>query len=84
MLQTLIKLTPTRIKFIWEYIEHKAFGRVKRIVAWNNLLAQKEFNKKFDINNDARNFELGVSINQGVIPITLYSKKLPNYIQDIQ
>ena len=46
------------------YVEQKAFNYIKRIFDCNTLLAYIYLNKRFDINIDARYFQLGSVISQ--------------------
>ena len=53
----------SRIKFNWAEVQWKGIGKVKRIVACNNLLAYTYFNKYLHIKTDARDFQLGAVIS---------------------
>ena len=52
------------------------FDDIKRAVAHNTLLSYLGFNRNFDINMDARNFQIGEMIIQDVKPINLYILKV--------
>ena len=43
-------------------VEQKSFEDIKRIAARNTLLTYPDFNERFDIYMDARNFQLGAVI----------------------
>ena len=44
-LQPLTNLTPNKEIIKFTDIKHKSFDKIKRIIAWNNLFANIEFNK---------------------------------------
>ena len=56
--------------------EKKAFNKIKRIVAHNNLLTYPAFNERFDIHTDASGFQLEAVIIQNGKPIIFHSRKL--------
>ena len=53
------------VKFKYKDTKQKSFDKVKLVMSRNNLLDYLDFNKKFDINNNAINLELGSVINMG-------------------
>ena len=55
-----------------------AFKEVKRIVAWDNLLAYPDFIQKFKIHTNDSNLQLGAVISQKVKLIAFYSIKPTN------
>ena len=53
-----------------------AFGKIKQILAHDNLLTYSDFEKRFKINTDSSAFQLGAVISQKYKSINLYCKKL--------
>ena len=53
------------VKYKYKDTKQKSFDKVKLVMSRNNLLDYLDFNKKFDINNNAINLELGSVINMG-------------------
>ena len=49
---------------------------IKPIVARNYLLAYPDFNKRFEIHTNARNFQLGAVISQEGKPIDFCIRKI--------
>ena len=56
------------------YFEQKAFDDIKRTVTCNTLLKYLDFNKRFFIHTDARDYHMGAMISQGVKPIDFYNR----------
>ena len=75
LLHPLTSLTSPKAKFKWTDVEHKEFYDIKSTVAHDTLLAYLDFNKRFDIHKDVRNYQLGSVIIQYGKPIALYSRK---------
>ena len=57
-------------------MEHKAFDDINRAVAQDTLLTYTDSNKRFDINADAINYQLGAVVIQYGKIIAFYSHKL--------
>ena len=49
---------------------------MKRIMAWEVILAYPDFNESFHIHTDASKTQLGAVISQNGKPIAFYSRKL--------
>ena len=75
LLHPLTEITATKFKFKCTEVEHKAFDDINRTVAHDTLLAYPDFNKRFDINMDARDYQLGAVIIQNGKTIAFYSRK---------
>ena len=57
-------------------VKQRSFDYIKRTVSHDTLLAYPDLNKRFDINTDASNYQLGSVIIQDGKPIAFYSRKL--------
>ena len=57
-------------------MEHKGFDNITHAVSQDILLLYPDFNKRFDIHTDARDYQLGAVISQNSKPIAFYSRKL--------
>ena len=55
-LKPLTKLMLSKVRFKWIDIEQKLFDNIRPILECNTLSSYTDFNKKFDIHIDARNF----------------------------
>ena len=75
LLQPLTALTSEKVAFKLIYLEKKEFYGLKRVVAWNNLLAYPYFNKLLDIHTDDSDHQFDATISQGEKPIAFYSRK---------
>ena len=64
ILHPLTALTSPKAKFKWTDVEQKAFDDIRRTVTHDTLLAYPDFNKRFDINTDANDYQLGAVIIQ--------------------
>ena len=76
ILHSLTSLMSPKVKFKWTDMEQKMFDDIKRTVAHDTLLAYSDFNKRFDIHIDARDYQLLLVISPEGQPISLYSRKL--------
>ena len=76
LLHPLTALTSHKVKFKWTGVEQKDFDDIKRAVSQDTLLAYMDFNERFYIHTDARNYQLGAVIIQNSKPIDFYSRKL--------
>ena len=56
----------------------KVLKEIKRVVAYNILLAYPDFNNQFEVYTDASDFQLGAVILRQEKPIYLYIIKLTN------
>ena len=56
LLHPLTSLKSNNVKFKWTDIEHKAFDKIKRIVARDTILINPDINKYLDIHTDASDF----------------------------
>ena len=56
VLHPLTALTSNKTKFKWTDVRQKAFDEIKRTFSQDTLLAYPDFNKRFDIHTDARNY----------------------------
>ena len=56
LLHPLTSLMSQNMKFIWTDLEQKLFDDIKRDVHQDTLLTYPDFNKRFDIHTDARNY----------------------------
>ena len=59
LLHTLTPLTSQKVRFKWIDPEKKEFDDIKQYVSQDTLLAYLDFNKRFDINTDASNYQFG-------------------------
>ena len=75
-LETLTKITPTKVKFKWTKIEQDAFDEIKWIVGRNNLFPCPDLKEEFEIHTDDSYFQLGAFIRQKFKTIAFYSRKL--------
>ena len=57
------------------------FDEIKQIVTRDALIIYPYLNKRFDINTDASEFQIGEVISQDVKPIVFYSRKPTNLQQ---
>ena len=57
-------------------MEQKGFDDIKRAVDQDTLLSYPDFNKRFDIHTNARDYHLGAVIIQHGKPIALCRRKL--------
>ena len=64
MLEPLTNLTYNKVKFKCRYVEQNLFGDISQIVAYNALLDYPDFNKRFEIHTNSRNFQLVETISQ--------------------
>ena len=69
-------MTSKEAKWQWTDVDQKAFDTMKRIVGQEVLLADPNYNERFDIHTDASHTQLGAVILQNGKPITFYSQKL--------
>ena len=76
LLHTLTALTSPKVKFKWTDMEQEKFDGIKRNVTHNTLLSYSDFNKRFDIHTDSRDYQLGAVIIKNGKPIAFYSRKL--------
>ncbi|MHA7865768.1 ribonuclease H family protein [Flagellimonas marinaquae] len=76
ILAPLAELAGANSKWEWTDVHQNAFDTMKTVVAQEILLAFPDFNKPFDIYNDASKLQLGAAITQGKKPIGFYSCKL--------
>ena len=60
------------MKFKQSDMEQRAFEEIKHAVAYDTLLAYLDFNKHFDMNTDAIDYQLGAVIIQNGKPIAFY------------
>ena len=74
LLYLLTTLTPNKVKFKWNEVEHKASDDIKCAIANDTLLAYLDFNKRFDIHTYASNYQLVSVIIQDGKPIAFYSR----------
>ena len=58
LLYPLTELTSQKVRFKSTYLEQKAFDEIKRDVSQDTLLAYLDFNKRFGIHMDDRNYQL--------------------------
>ena len=58
LLHPLTALTSHKVNFKWTDIEQKAFDDINGAVSQDTLLAYLDFNQRFDIHTDARNYQL--------------------------
>ena len=58
ILHPLTALTSHKVKFKWTDLEPKSFDDTKLAVSRDTLLAYPDLNKRFDINTDAREYQL--------------------------
>ena len=56
LLHPLTSLKSNNVKFKWTDIEHKAFDKIKRIVARDTILINPDINKYIDIHTDDSDF----------------------------
>ena len=63
-------------EFKWTDVHRKAFKQMKALVARDTLLAHPDHNKKFVIETDASDYQLGGRIMQDGKDIAFYSRKL--------
>ena len=63
------------MKFKWKYVEQRAFEYIMKVVAHNNLLSYEYLNKRFKINNNAIDLQLGVGIIEERKAISIYIRK---------
>ena len=75
-LAPLTKSCPSKIKFNWADVEHKALVKPKKIVGRDVILSYPNFSEKFIIYTDASKFKIGGVISQNGRPIAFYSCKL--------
>ena len=71
LLHPLTGLTSPKVKFKCTGVEQKVFDGIKRTVAHDTLLAKLDFNKCFDIQTDAINYQLVSVIIHNGKPIQL-------------
>ena len=76
LLHFLTALTSNKVNFKLTYVEHKAFGEIRRIVACDILLIKLDINKCFDVHTDSSDSQIGALISQDGKPITFYNHKL--------
>ena len=76
LLHPLTKFVSNKTKFEWTDVEQKTFDDIKCAVTHYTLLLYPDINKRFDINKDVSNYQLGSVIRQGEKPIYFYSHKL--------
>ena len=60
------------------------FSEIKQVVTHDTLLIYPDFNKRFNINMDASELQLGSGISQDGKPIAFYSRKLTGQKNGIQ
>ena len=75
LLHPLTALTPPKVKFKWTDVEQKEFDNIKRTVTHDTSLVYPDFNKRFDIHTDTRDYQLGTVIIQNDKPIAFYRCK---------
>ena len=75
-LLSLINITPSTVKFKWTKTKQDNFDGIKRFWACNTLLTYPNFNERFKMNTDARNFQLGAVISQKGKLIALYGRQI--------
>ena len=76
ILHPLTELTSPKAKFKLNDMEQKEFDDIKRTVAHDTLLEYSDFKKRFDINTDGSDYQLGAVISQSGKTINLYIRKL--------
>jgi hypothetical protein len=75
ILTPITALTSEKAKWKWSDVEQKAFDMMKRLMAWETILAYPDFDQLFEIHTDASAFQLGACISQNGKPIAFYSRK---------
>jgi hypothetical protein len=63
-------------KFVWGESQTKAFAEMKAIIARDTLLHYPDHNKKFVIETDASDYQLGGRISQDDKDVAFYTRKL--------
>ena len=58
LIHSLTRLVSVSVKFRWNSVEQEVFYEIKLIVAKEILIAYPNFNKRFDINTDASDYQL--------------------------
>jgi hypothetical protein len=66
----------------WEKVHQEAFDKIKQVITNYVMLAFPDFNKPFEINTDASDFQLGAVIMQERRPVAFYSRKLNPALQN--
>ena len=64
------------VKLKWTDVEHKESDDIKHTILNGTLLAYLEFNKRFDIHTDFRDYQLWEVVGHHGKPIASYSCKL--------
>ena len=62
LLLTINALTSNKVKFIWAFVEQKAFNEIKQAVPQDTLLIYLYLNNLFDIEMDVNPFNLAVGM----------------------
>ena len=63
-------------KIVWNDIHQKAFDDIRKIIAWDVILAYPIFSRPFEAYMDVSKLQLGVVIMQDNCLIAFYHKKL--------
>jgi RNase H-like domain found in reverse transcriptase len=75
ILAPLTELTDKKA-FVWEDKHQQAFEQMKALITMDVLLVHPNYNKPFDIETDASDYQLSAVIKQDNRPIAFYTRKL--------
>jgi hypothetical protein len=76
ILAPLIELRSTKKPWKWSYEQQNAFDTMKKIMAWETILANPNFEISFKIYTDASPYQLVACISQNRKPTAFYIQKL--------